>query len=146
MARLTGTNGPDTLFGTQANDRIYGLGSTHSLVGNDGNDRIYGGIGYDFRLFGGSGSDQIFGGLDRDLILCGDSGNDRILGEGGSGAFIGASDFTGNGTPEARFVDRGSNDGRLQVDVDGDGNANFSARLEGVTAVSQLTSSDFLFV
>ena len=59
----------------------------------------------------------------------------------GSFAWIGADGFSAGGNTEARF-----SDGVLQLDADGDGLADVTISLTGLTSASQLSSADFLFV
>ncbi|MBA3943843.1 MAG: tandem-95 repeat protein [Herpetosiphonaceae bacterium] len=55
---LTGTNGPDLLFGLQGNDTLNGNGGNDLLCGGNGNDTLTGGSGADF-FSGGRGTDTI---------------------------------------------------------------------------------------
>ena len=55
-SQLTGTEGNDTLYGSDLGDTISGLGGNDSLYGNDGADVLDGGTGAD-SMFGGSGDD-----------------------------------------------------------------------------------------
>jgi hypothetical protein len=77
----SGTNKPDSIFGTNRHDAIFakrggdfvsGRGSADNLNGQDGNDR----------LFGGQGDDWVKGGRHADTVK-GNLGNDRLT--GGSG-------------------------------------------------------------
>lgn len=100
-----GTDGPDTLMGTEAGDRMFGFagndvisgfdskdclhggrgadqlkgaGDNDRLLGAQGADRLHGGDGRD-RLYGGGGRDRLVGGVAGDLLAGGD-GNDRLSG------------------------------------------------------------------
>lgn len=75
-AAITGTNGPDTLRGTEEADSIYGIGGQDKIVGKKGPDELYGGGGPD-TIIGDEGADEIYGGSGSD-ILRGDEGNDYI--------------------------------------------------------------------
>ena len=99
--RILGTDGNDTLHGTELSDVILGLrgddrlyasdqylGDTLKggpgadlLVGGGGRDTLEGGPGND-RLFGGRLGDVLSGGTGRDLID-GGTGNDRIYADDG---------------------------------------------------------------
>ena len=94
-----GTNGRDTIEGTEANDVIHGYGGDDTLVGLQGNDMICGGDGDD-TVRAGQGNDVVWGGQGFDIIH-GAQGNDvlRAVGEGetdsvGSRMFGGAGDDT----------------------------------------------------
>jgi len=94
---IVGTDGPDTLNGTNKSDCIDGRGGDDTinggngrdvLVGGDGNDTISGGNGGDY-IFGGDGNDTMYGnnasdnldGEDGADTLDGGRGNDTCLGE-----------------------------------------------------------------
>jgi Ca2+-binding RTX toxin-like protein len=78
MLRLyTGSEKPDTIGATDADNTILGNAGADSINGNGGNDLLLGGSGGD-TLFGGSGNDTIDGG----------SGNDYIWGNGGSDTYL----------------------------------------------------------
>jgi hypothetical protein len=81
---ITGTPGPDLIFGTQHRDVICGLGGNDQIDGMGGNDVIFGGPGND-QLNGGSGNDVLYGG----------PGNDKLQGDDGSDVMYGG---TGNDT------------------------------------------------
>lgn len=70
---IFGTNGNDTLRGTNKDDVIFGL---------EGNDTIESGNGKDC-IIGGLGNDDLHGGNENDIVV-GDTGNDSI--DGGNGA------------------------------------------------------------
>ena len=82
MANLTGTNGPDQINGTQANDVITGRSGDDELIGWNGDDLIHGRAGEDV-LFGGQGADRLQGGSGND-VLAGYTGADRIWGDLGN--------------------------------------------------------------
>lgn len=63
-----GTNGPNTLRGSDNSDRLTGLGGNDTLVGLTDRDQ----------LDGGSGNDKLNGGLDRDTLK-GGTGADRYV-------------------------------------------------------------------
>ena len=74
IAKLTCTNGNDTIRGTSLDDTIVGLRGNDTLVGNVGDDFLQGDPGDDF-LDGGEGNDTMFGGSGNEILL-GGSGND----------------------------------------------------------------------
>jgi len=53
---ITGTAGPDLLFGENGNERLFGLEGADQLTGLGGDDRLDGGAGAD-QLIGGTGDD-----------------------------------------------------------------------------------------
>ena len=76
-----GTNGPDTLRGTHADDNLVGLGGNDELFAQRGNDNLLGGPGKDVvtaetergrsyggekNMVGGPGNDFVFGGKGSD--------------------------------------------------------------------------------
>jgi len=65
---ITGTNGRDTLRGTDGDDIISGEGRGDSLNGGLGNDTLDGGRGDDV-LEGGLGNDTLLGGRGDDLFI-----------------------------------------------------------------------------
>jgi hypothetical protein len=54
---VTGTSGPDTLFGTPKSDTINGLGGDDRIFGLAGNDTIDGGSGFDTVVWKGALAD-----------------------------------------------------------------------------------------
>ncbi len=72
-ADLTGTERPNTIYGTMGDDDIVGHGGKDSLYGNGGRDVIH----------GNDGDDNIDGELGKDTVE-GNDGNDIV--QGGSGA------------------------------------------------------------
>ena len=97
-----GTNGPDTLRGTNegdnllgrgGNDALFGLAGSDNLLGEEGNDWVLGGNedepqGGDKNLLGGPGNDGVLGGLGSDNMV-GGSGSDFVAGEEGSDTLVG---------------------------------------------------------
>ena len=92
MAKVTGTEGDDTLAGTTGSDNIYGYGGSDTLTGDASADNLYGGDGAD-SLFGGDGADNMDGGLGADFLAGGlgddtyvvDDVNDVVQEAGGEG-------------------------------------------------------------
>jgi Ca2+-binding RTX toxin-like protein len=86
-----GTDGPDTLWGTNGNDNLIGKGGNDRLFALNGRDNLLGGPGKDWvdtyptgfrsgdkNLQGGSGNDIVVGGRGFDNVL-GDAGNDLLV-------------------------------------------------------------------
>ncbi len=165
--RIYGGSGMDFLVGDTGADVIAGGDEMDILEGGLGDDVLDGGDSLDF-LSGGLGSDTLIGGSSGDFFRfrSSEDGNDTISDFESSetvapapdadkieleilpvnGYWIGASAFSGTGDAEARFDDQGADNGLVQVDVDGDGTLDFDIEMVGFTAVSQLTSSDFMFL
>lgn len=80
MAVFNGTPGPDRIFGTAANDTLYGYGGLDIMYGGAGNDTMAGAAGDDY-LVGEAGNDTLKGGADADELF-GGAGNDIL--DGGS--------------------------------------------------------------
>jgi Ca2+-binding RTX toxin-like protein len=72
---ITGTDGPETLYGYGGDDALYGLKGDDELRGGTGDDRLFGNDGMD-QLHGGPGDDRLLGGAGDDQLIGGD-GNDR---------------------------------------------------------------------
>ena len=134
-----GTDGPDTLNGTDAGDRMFGFagadtmngldakdclqggdggdllkgaGDNDKLLGARGADRLHGGDGRD-RLYGGSGNDRLVGGVAGDLLAGGD-GNDTLSGGPSADRLFGERGNDRIGTGEGRnSVDAGPGDDRI---------------------------------
>jgi Ca2+-binding RTX toxin-like protein len=70
--------GNDTVYGSQAADRISGGDGNDWINAGAGNDTLYGDAGDD-KLFGGEGKDYVSGGGGANVLRGGD-GVDRILG------------------------------------------------------------------
>lgn len=142
---VTGTRLNDTIDGSLAHYalRLDGDRGNDSLRGGNGDDTLIGGTGRD-TLSGGSGADVfVFASAadsgvttaTRDVIEDFSSGTDRIdlTGFGPGIGFVGTASFSGGGA-ELRF-DLGAR--QLQLDADGDGTADFSIRLSGVSSLLQ---------
>ncbi|MGB7371160.1 calcium-binding protein [Erythrobacter sp.] len=78
---VIGTNGDDTLIGTEGNDFVYGGGGDDTLFLLAGDDIGNGGSGADF-VSGDAGKDLIVGGSGIDFIS-GEAGDDTLSGDGG---------------------------------------------------------------
>lgn len=91
--RIVGTDGPDTLRGTELADVLVGLGGDDrlfaldpayvgdTLLGGPGDDVLSGGFRQD-DLSGGPGEDKLYGGPSGDRLV-GGPGRDRLSGQGG---------------------------------------------------------------
>lgn len=144
-----------SVYGLEGNDEIVGGAFENVLVGGDGDD-ILRGEGDDDVLRGDKGKDTIEGGVGGDeFIYYGvDSGIDTIVDFSpseddelvfwgllhGTFSYLGTASFTGSGNSEARFADE-----QVRVDADGNGTADITINLTGITAASQLHASDFVF-
>ncbi len=87
MADLLGTNGADSLPGTEEDDVISTAGGNDTLDGRGGNDLLDAGDGRD-KLFGGDGEDTLLGGAGLDDFF-GGAGDDLLKGGSGHGIFDG---------------------------------------------------------
>ena len=81
-----GTDGPDTLRGTNRADNLLGEGGNDVLFGLGGSDNLVGGPGKDWVL---GGNERRAGGGDKNLL--GESGNDAVLGGRGSDNMVGGA-------------------------------------------------------
>lgn len=156
---LRGGDGHDRIEGNSGNDKLIGGLGDDRLHGSDGNDAIDGGSGNDI-IDGGPGDDAMTGGAgadvfrfrvteadsgDVDVITDFQSGTDRIHivdNQSSSAAeqtFIGTQAFHRQ-AGEIRYVD-GAAGVTVQVDVNGDGAADFDFAVRGV---HELTVKDFI--
>jgi hypothetical protein len=84
-----GTNGPDTLIGTNNADNLLGRGGNDILFSLNGRDNLLGGPGKDIVLgenerFNSSGGDKnLQGGPGNDIVV-GGRGSDNVLGNAGN--------------------------------------------------------------
>jgi hypothetical protein len=94
-----GTNGPDRLTGTSAENQIYGLGGPDYINGKAAADKLYGGRGQDEvrgkggrdYISGGRVTDDLFGGRGSDTIKAQDGYKDYIdCGLGDDTAYVDA--------------------------------------------------------
>lgn len=154
--RLTGGDGKDTLIGGKQNDVLKGGAKDDELSGGSGKDKLTGGDGND-DLTGGSGNDTFifksigetdgvgdnitdFGNGDDVMDL---SQFDAKTGVDGNQAFkfIGTDKFSDSAGELRYAVDKVTGDVEVKGDVDGDGDKDFSIRLEDI---SSLTADDFI--
>jgi Ca2+-binding RTX toxin-like protein len=146
-----------TLTGT-GNFRGSGNALDNVLIGNTGKNTLSGLAGDDW-LDGGRGADVLTGGAGADhfVFSTATAGNDTITDftrtdgdkleftglQVGSFVYRGGQAFTGGSDhSEARFD---SATGKLQIDTNGDGTAEFVLTLTGVTNAAQLSGSDFIW-
>ena len=137
---LFGLTGDDLLLGKAGNDRLFGGRGGDTLDGGARNDQLTGEAGSDI-LTGGSGKDSfVFTGLSDmpklaqcDVITDFTPGTDSInLSQFGGLSFLngtGHGEFSGLGAGsegQVRFVT-----GFLEIDTDGNGNADFRVALSG---------------
>ena len=166
-AYIRPTGKADTLRGSQLTDTINGRAGNDTIDGRAGNDLLKGAAGDD-HLIGGAGVDKLYGGRGADSFVFkavadfapSSAGRDTVLDfsrrqgdaidlkaidadrtQGGNQAF----DFIGSG----RFSDtagelryrKAAGDTFVYGDVDGDGRADFSLRIDGGFA---LAKGDFI--
>jgi serralysin len=160
--KIYGSSVANKLWGDAGNDLIDGKGGNDTLYGGAGNDDLYGGSGND-KLYGGSGNDHLYGGSGADTFVFtsisdskANSSRDVIqdfsrsqddyidlrtidadttFGGNQSFDFIGSKGFSGE-AGELRF-----SGGIVSGDVNGDGYADFSIKVAGMT---KMYDSDFL--
>lgn len=135
--------------GNALDNEMTGNRGKNTLLGLDGDDTLEGGIGNDI-LTGGNGADQF-------VFATATAGNDTITDftsadgdqlvfaglEVGTFVYLEDAAFTGGSdNSEARFD---SVSGKLQIDTDGNGAADFVLTLTGITLATQLDATDFLW-
>ena len=94
----TGTNGAETIVGTNDVDILYGRNGNDLIIGGEANDVIYGengadqvrGQNGDDILIGGAGNDVFQGGNDDDVLI-GGLGNDNMQGQNGNDLIFGVT-------------------------------------------------------
>jgi Ca2+-binding RTX toxin-like protein len=95
-----GTDGPNTMYGSPSEDRIYGKDGSDRIDAMGGVDEVYGGDGADAGLFGGNGGDLVRGGVGQDKAIGGSGadtmrgaiGRDELWGEGAADRLEGGPD------------------------------------------------------
>ena len=104
---FTLNTGADIIYGSFANDKIWGDAQADKLYGMGGNDFIDGNLGDDV-ICGGTGHDVLEGGWGDDRI-CGGEGNDRIKGGPGGDVLLGnAGNDTIQGGTGRDIIDGGA--------------------------------------
>ncbi len=81
-----GTNGSDTLRGTNRADNLLGKGGKDRLFGLGGSDNLLGGPGND-SVQGDRGPDSLVGNSGNDLVV-GWEGSDNVMGAGGTDLLV----------------------------------------------------------
>jgi Ca2+-binding RTX toxin-like protein len=128
-----GTNGPDTLRGTNEDDNLLGKGGNDILYALAGDDNLLGGPGKDWvlggnnrvpkggekNLKGGLGNDGVVGGIGSDNTL-GGPGNDFVLGDYGNDRVVGGEgkDFVHGSRGSDRVVGEEGPDWLVDGDLD----------------------------
>ncbi len=166
---LDGGAGRDYLNGNTGNDTLHGGDGNDTLLGEDGDDTLYGDDGWDV-MYGGAGNDILRGGQRGDLMdggsgddtLHGESGWDTLSGGAGNDIFVFADGFgidvITDFEPGRDRIDLSGvttiadwNDLRaMHFAVSESGNIsiwNFADSIElvGITSLSQLQETDFIF-
>ena len=138
---IRGWGGNDELSGEFGDDRVLGDDGDDTIVGGDGRDTLTGGAGFDIFAYLAI-SDSTVTASGRDVIQDFTQGEDQIdLSALGVTSFAGAA-FTGAGNEVRAFLAGAGDRINVQVDLDGDLNADFSVILLNTTAT--LTSDDFI--
>lgn len=119
---VVGTDGNDTLNGTNTQDIIWAEGGDDRISTGSGNDIIYGGAGND-TINSGAGDDVVYGAEGNDTIT-GDAGNDQLYGgDGDDSLYGGAGSDTLYGENGNDILNGGSDNDTL---YGGDGNDSLS--------------------
>ncbi|WP_341367465.1 M10 family metallopeptidase C-terminal domain-containing protein [Yoonia sp. BS5-3] len=136
---ISGGNGGDTIYGGKGDDTISGDGGADIIIGGLGADTLTGGAGADDFVFEFI-SDSYADSTRRDTITDFETGTDDIdLSNIGGLTFVGTTGFS-NTAGEVRLEESGG-DTIVQLDSDGDGNADLEIFVDGVTGLS---SGDFI--
>ncbi len=159
--RLEGGAGKDKLDGGAGDDDLHGQDGDDHLEGGLGRDLIFGGVGNDI-IFGGGDADQLFGGAGADRfgfqstadsaigasdiivdfnLLEGDlidlSAIDAVSHTAADEAFTFVTEFSNQAGQAVLRYDAAANTTTVQLDVDGDGRADF-----GLAIAGQVSSAD----
>jgi len=151
IENAVGSENADIIGGTDSNNVLVGLGDGDEIHGFGGDDAIFGGRGADV-MSGGTGQDSfIFENINESLPGAGDeildfnraegdlidlSQIDAVGGRGNQAfTFMGIASFTG-AAGELRFAG-----GTLSADVNGDRQADFSVKVDGLTS---MLATDFI--
>lgn len=147
---MYGGDGADVLNGGDGLDRLFGDAGNDTIDGGAKADKIYGGAGQDV-LTGGQDADQfIFQALSDSVVGAADrimdfnAAEDRIdlkaidadTGLAGNQAFHFVSSFTNHAGEATLAYDSGANVTTLQLDVNGDGVADFALMINGSVGTS----------
>ena len=87
MARITGTNGRDSLVGSGGRDAIFGLNGIDTVRAGGGDDRVVGGAGVDL-IDGDDGDDFLVAGSGSPLRQRDDDGGDTVRGGEGDDTLV----------------------------------------------------------
>src|SRR4051812_29690171 len=117
MATLNGTEGNDSLTGTDSADTINGAGGNDFLAGGNGDDSIVGGTGND-TIYGDGGNDW----------LETSAGNDLVSGGGGQDAYAFREFGAANADTVAAFD---TNWDKIQLDAAAFANIGAAGRFAG---------------
>lgn len=125
VARVTATEGNDTLEGSAIRDLIDGLGGDDVIHGNGGVDTLRGGAGNDTiegqggLIDGGIGNDHITATIATSATVLGGEGHDTIIDDGGAASIDGGA---GNDTIDSysALVHGGAGNDQIQVFSFGD--------------------------
>ena len=140
----TGNTLANSMTGNSGANNLSGLDGNDTLLGGAGNDSLTGGLGADQFVFNStaSGVDVI---SDFNELNGGGEEGDVLRFEGlsvGAFAYRGTAAFTGGSdNSEARISGT-----QVLVDSNGDGIADITMTLTGLTSAAQLAASDFVFV
>jgi Ca2+-binding RTX toxin-like protein/Tol biopolymer transport system component len=151
---MLGGDAADFLNGTANGDWQEGRGDNDLLNGWGGNDKLFGGAGNDV-LRSHAGNDTLDGGAGDDLLE-GGIGNDTLKGGAGADRFAGTAaefhgdtiqDFGAGDVIEIRSATFGAaglawqTDGSVRIDTNGDGTADATLKLQGLTTPAFVTSA-----
>src|SRR3954453_14353415 len=140
---ITGSNGNDTINGTNLGDTISTGNGNDTVNGGSGNDVITGGNGNDV-LNGGGGNDLIIGGNGNDT-LNGGSGNDTLIAGNGNDTLDGGSGsdlLTAGGGNDILIYRASENVGSVDVYDGGDGQDTLRLIVSQAMANSALFQAD----
>jgi Ca2+-binding RTX toxin-like protein len=115
-----GTDGPNTMYGSRSEDRIYGKGASDVIVATGGVDEVYGGDGSDAGLYGGNGRDLVRGGAGQDKAIGGSGADTMRGGEGRDELWGDGAADTLDGGPDNDIL-HSSRDGKAPNTVGGGG-------------------------
>ncbi|MDF5710274.1 MAG: calcium-binding protein [Nostoc sp. S4] len=115
LSSFNGTNGNDTLIGSDLADMINSLAGSDRITGNQGNDTLTSGGGND-TLIGGSGNNTLNGGAGDDNLNVDYSSGDNLLSGSDGNDTISASGEYGNAASGNNTLKGGAGDDILNAD------------------------------
>jgi serralysin len=151
---ITGNNADNTLDGRNGDDVLIGGKGNDNLLGGDGNDILSGAKGND-TFNGGLGSDQLSGAKNFDVFIYSSladstvgaedvilkgldrldkvdlSAIDAVAGSGNQAFHLGGDHFTNSAGELILVYSAGQDTTYIQGDVDGDGDADLSIKVQG---------------